>query len=64
MEALKSNEGFSVLPESICEKALKTDVIQMPFPAFKSVKQQLFCSCKVKNERLKEVKHFKEKMNY
>ncbi|MCJ8290463.1 MAG: LysR family transcriptional regulator [Crocinitomicaceae bacterium] len=62
IEALKNNEGLSVLPKHLCEKELKNGTIKLPFLGSGSIRQKRFYSFKLKNNNLKEIIEFREKM--
>lgn len=62
IEALKNNDGFCIVPKYLCEKDIEDNWIQIPLSFSKPVEQKLFYSQKLKNNNLKEIRIFKEKM--
>ena len=62
IEALKNNEGLSVLPKHLCEKELKNGTIKLPFLGSRPIRQKRFYSFKLKNNNLKEIIEFWEEM--
>ncbi len=63
IEAIKNNEGLSIVPKHLCEIELENNLIISPFKSLKAVDQKRFYSYKLKNKNLKEINFFKEKMD-
>jgi len=62
IEALKHEQGFSIVPKHLCEKALEHNLIKMPFKSLKKIEQKRFYSHKLKNNNVKEITIFRENM--
>ena len=62
IEALKNNSGFSIVPKHLCDEALNKKLIKAPIKSSKIIEQKLFYSFKLKNNNLKEINLFIEKM--
>lgn len=62
IETLKNNSGFSVVPKHLCDEELDKELIKTPIKSSKIIEQKLFYSFKLKNNNLKEINLFIEKM--
>lgn len=62
IETLKNNSGFSIVPKYLCEEELSKELIKKPIKSSKKIEQKLFYSFKLKNNNLKEINLFIEKM--
>lgn len=62
IETLKNNSGFSIVPKHLCDEELEKKIIKTPIKSFKIIEQKLFYSFKLKNNNLKEINLFIEKM--
>jgi len=62
IEALKNTTGFSIVPKHLCEKELENNTIKLPLKSVSSTNQKRFYSYKLKNNNLKEINLFREKM--
>lgn len=63
IEAVKTNQGFSIVPKHLCEKELENSLIKLPLKSSISIEQKRFYSYKLKNNNLKEINVFREKMD-
>ncbi|MCB0648447.1 MAG: LysR family transcriptional regulator [Saprospiraceae bacterium] len=62
IEALTENSGFSIVPSQLCEETLSQNLIKSPIKSAKKIEHKLFYSFKLKNNNLKEIKFFIDKM--
>lgn len=62
LEVLINNSGVAVLPDHVCQNAIKKGLVHSPFAFLKSVEQKLFFSNKLKNENAEALMVFKKKL--
>ena len=62
IEALKINNGFSIVPKHLCEHDLMNNVIKSPLVNSPTPEQKRYYSYKLKNSNLKVINQFIEEM--
>lgn len=62
IEALKHTEGFGIVPKHLYEKVPDKHLLKIPLSSPDPIKQERFYSYKLRNNNLREIHEFKEKM--